>query len=66
MVQECIWRNLLPQWKRTFRSVEKISSGDFVTLWTGRINHLANRYSVPEGDVSPSPHPSRVSEGMMQ
>jgi hypothetical protein len=55
--RKCIWRNLLPQWKRTFGRVEKISSGDFVRLWTGRIDHLANRFSVAEGDVSSSPHP---------
>ena len=36
-----IWGNLLPQWKQTFGSVEKILSGDFVNLWTGRINHFA-------------------------
>ncbi len=46
--KKSIWRNLLPQWKRTFGSVEKISSGNFVSLWTGRINHLANRFSVAE------------------
>jgi hypothetical protein len=46
--RKCIWRNLLPQWKRTFGNVEKISSGDFVSLWTGQINHLANRFSVAE------------------
>jgi predicted GIY-YIG superfamily endonuclease len=46
--RKSIWRNLLPQWKRTFGSAEKISSGDFVSLWTGRINHLANRFSVAE------------------
>jgi hypothetical protein len=55
--RKCIWRNLLPQWKKSFGSVEKISSGDFVSLWTERIDHLANRFSVAEGDVSPSPHP---------
>src|SRR6516164_5194496 len=52
-----IWRNLLPQWKRTFGSVEKMSSGDFVSLWTGRIDHFADRYSVAEAGASPSPHP---------
>ena len=46
--RKAIWRNLLPQWKRTFKSVEKISSGDFVGLWTGRINDLVNRFSVVE------------------
>jgi len=65
--RKCIWRNLLPQWKQTFGRVEKISSGDFVSVWTRRINHLANRFSVAEGDVSPSPHPkSRVSRRMMR
>src|ERR1700736_496101 len=55
--RKCIWGNLLPQWKHTFGSVEKISSGDFVNLWTGRIDHLANRFSVAEGGVSTSPQP---------
>jgi hypothetical protein len=55
--RKCIWGNLLPQWKQTFGSVEKISSGDFVSLWTGRIDHLANRFSVVDGGVSTSPPP---------
>jgi hypothetical protein len=42
--RKCIWRNLLPKWKHIFGSVDKISSGDFVSLWTGRIDHLANRF----------------------
>jgi len=46
--RKAIWQNLLPQWKRTFKSVEKISSGDFVSVWTGRINELVNRFSVAE------------------
>ena len=65
--RKCIWRNLLPQWKKNFGSVEKISSGDFVTLWTGRIDHLADRFNVAEGGVSPSPHPkSHASRRMMR
>ncbi len=55
--RKCIWGNLLPQWKQTFGSVEKISSGDFVSLWTGRIDQLANRFSVVGGGVSTSPPP---------
>ncbi len=55
--RKCIWGNLLPQWKHDFGSVEKIQSGDFVNLWTGRIDHLANRYSAAEDGVSRSPHP---------
>ena len=50
--RKCIWGNLLPQWKQTFGNVEKISSGDFVGLWTGRIDHLADRFSVAQGDAS--------------
>lgn len=46
--RKAIWRNLLPQWKRTFKSVEKVSSGDFVKLWTGRVNELAKRFGVAE------------------
>jgi hypothetical protein len=36
----------------------KISSGDFVSLWTQRIDKLANRYSVTEGLTAIS-HPSK-------
>src|SRR6202022_4820751 len=71
--RKCIWRNLLPQWKQTFGSVEKISSGDFVSLWTGKIDHLADRFSVAEGGVSTSPHPksharrpSTVARGILR
>lgn len=69
--RKCIWRNLSPQWKRTFGSVEKISSGDFISLWTGRIDNLANRFSLAQGgaspSVSPSPHrKSRVSHRVMR
>jgi predicted GIY-YIG superfamily endonuclease len=55
--KKCIWGNLLPQWKHDFGSVEKITSGDFVSLWTERINHLANRYDVAQGGASISPPP---------
>jgi predicted GIY-YIG superfamily endonuclease len=44
--KRCIWGNLLPRWKHDFGSVDKISSGDFVSLWTERINLLADRYSA--------------------
>jgi hypothetical protein len=52
VVQEVHLAKPSPQWKKSFGNVEKISSGDFVTLWTGRIDHLANRFSVAEGGVS--------------
>ncbi len=54
--KKCIWGNLLPEWKRVFGSVDNIQSGDFVSLWTGRIDHLANRFNVADGGVSVSPH----------
>jgi len=71
--RKCVWGNLLPQWKRGFGSVEKISSGDFVSLWTGRIDHLADRFSVAQGDASisrsPKSHtrrPTIVARGNLQ
>ena len=60
--KRCIWGNLVPKWKRAFGSVENISSADFVTLWTERINHLADRYSTVEkmnfSNSAPSPRVS--------
>jgi hypothetical protein len=53
--KKCIWGNLLPQWKDAFGNVDKISSGDFVGLWTQRIDRLANKYSVAEGLAAISP-----------
>ncbi len=50
--RKCIWGNLLPEWKHTFGSVEKIQSGDFVSLWTARIDHFANRFSVAQDSAS--------------
>ena len=50
--RKCIWGNLLPEWKHAFGSVEKIQSGDFVSLWTARIDHFANSFSVAQDSVS--------------
>ena len=44
--KRCIWDNLLPQWKRDLGSVDRILSVDFVSLWTQRINLLANSYDA--------------------
>jgi len=49
--KRCIWDNLLPQWKRDLGSVDRILSVDFVSLWTQRINLLANRYDA-ENDAA--------------
>jgi Transglycosylase SLT domain len=50
--RRCIWGNLLPQWKDAFATVDKISSGAFINLWTERINRLSYRYSLAEGSGS--------------
>jgi transglycosylase-like protein with SLT domain len=63
--RKCIWRNLFPEWKRTFGKVEKITSGDFVSLWTGRINHLANTFSVGQRGAASSPAPKSRVAGWM-
>jgi predicted GIY-YIG superfamily endonuclease len=69
--RRCIWGNLLPEWKQAFGSVDKIQSGDFVSLWTGRIDHLANRFSVAQGDAFASPksharRPATIARGNLR
>ena len=49
--KKCIWGNLLPEWKRTFGKVDNIQSGEFIALWTGRIDHFADRYSAAPADT---------------
>ena len=39
------------------RKCGKHPSGDFVSLWTGRIDHLANRYSAASSGVAVNPNP---------
>jgi len=55
--KKCIWGNLLPEWKRVFGNVDNIQSGDFIALWTGRIDHFANRYSAGPADTVKSAAP---------
>ena len=55
--KKCIWGNLLPKWKHAFGDVDSILSSDFVSLWTGRIDHLANRFGLADSDELVSPHP---------
>lgn len=60
--KKCIWGNLLPRWKQDFGSVDNISSGDFVSLWTARINLLADRYTAAsEGTFTDPPPAGRAS-----
>jgi predicted GIY-YIG superfamily endonuclease len=55
--KKCIWGNLLPEWKRAFGNVDNIQSGEFIALWTGRIDHFADRYSVASADTVVSATP---------
>jgi hypothetical protein len=52
--RRCIWGNLLPKWKDTFGNVDKITSRDFVSVWTERIDNLAERYSAADMPASVS------------
>jgi hypothetical protein len=41
-----IWRNTLPAIKRVWKSVEKLTSGAFVSMWQQRVDELYSRYSL--------------------
>jgi hypothetical protein len=62
--KKCIWGNLLPEWKRAFGNVDNIQSGEFVALWTGRIDHFAYAYSVPPTDTVVSAPPKDNARGL--
>lgn len=40
-----IWGNTLPALKRTWKSVNKVTSRDFVAMWQERVSHFYSRYS---------------------
>jgi hypothetical protein len=41
-----IWRNTLPAIKRVWKSVDKLTSGAFVSMWQQRVDDLYARYSA--------------------
>jgi transglycosylase-like protein with SLT domain len=41
-----IWRNTLPAVKRVWKSVDKLTSGAFVSMWRQRVDDLYSHYSV--------------------
>jgi hypothetical protein len=49
--KKCIWGNLLPEWKRAFGNVDNIQSGEFIALWTGRIDRFVDGYSAAPADT---------------
>ena len=43
--KRAIWGNTLPAVKKIWKSVEKLPSGEFVSMWRQRIDHFYTRYS---------------------
>jgi predicted GIY-YIG superfamily endonuclease len=62
--KRCIWGNLLPEWKRAFGNVDDIQSGQFVAMWTARIDHFADRYSVASADAVAGATPKDDARGL--
>jgi hypothetical protein len=44
--KRAIWGNTLPDIKRFWKSVDKLTSTAFVTMWRERVDHLYTRYSA--------------------
>ncbi len=53
--KRAIWQNTLPDVKKTFGSVEKLTSGAFVTMWNERLATLYRRYAASVS-ASAAPH----------
>jgi len=43
--KRAVWGNTLPDVKHVWKSVDKLTSGAFVTMWRQRIEQLYSRYS---------------------
>jgi hypothetical protein len=41
-----IWRNTLPAIKQVWKSVDRLTSGAFVSMWRQRVDELYSRYSL--------------------
>jgi hypothetical protein len=52
--KRAIWQNTLPDVKKTWGSVEKLTSAAFVTMWSDRLAALYQRYLA---SASPGPVP---------
>jgi len=44
--KRAIWGNTLPAIKHAWKSVDKLTSGAFVSMWQQRVDNLYSRYSV--------------------
>ena len=43
--KRAIWGNTLPAIKKVWKSVEKLPSGEFVSMWRQRVDHFYTRYT---------------------
>jgi len=43
--KRAIWGNTLPDLKRAWKNVNKVTSGAFVSMWQQRVSHFYSRYS---------------------
>jgi Transglycosylase SLT domain len=43
--KRAIWQNTLPAIKHIWKSVDNLTSGEFVHMWRERVDHLYSRYS---------------------
>lgn len=44
--KRAIWANTLPAFKHLWKSVDNVTSGEFVEMWRERVDSLHSRYSV--------------------
>jgi hypothetical protein len=54
--KRAIWENTLPAVKRQYKSVDNLTSGEFVTMWRDRVNQLYaqyNRSQTANGNPNP-------------
>ncbi len=53
--KRAIWGNTLPEIKKTWKSVEKLTSSAFVAMWRQRVEGLYARYTeAAAGDAKPA------------
>src|SRR6185312_6647071 len=50
--KRAIWGNTLPEVKREWKSVDRLTSGAFVAMWRGRVDTLYARYPAANVDAA--------------
>jgi hypothetical protein len=46
--KRAVWGNTLPTVKHVWKTVDNLTSGDFVNMWRQRLNSFYSRYSEAE------------------